>query len=72
MVLPLLLLPMFGREDGTCSMNSDSIPTALVHYVCRALKSCALLDRPLPDGWAGGKDGIVNGSNNNCDASSGS
>jgi hypothetical protein len=29
----------------------------LAHAVCRVLKARALLDRPLPAGCAGGKDG---------------
>jgi hypothetical protein len=62
MVLPLLLL-LFGREDNAHSMHANSGPIKLVHTVCWALKACTSLNRPLPAGPMGGKDGEGNGSN---------
>ncbi len=61
MVPPLRLLPLFGGEDNAHSKNADSSPTTLVHAVYQALKACALSDRPLLAGPAGGKDGKGNG-----------
>jgi hypothetical protein len=37
MVLLLSLLPSFGKEDDTRSMNANSSPTTLMHAVCQAL-----------------------------------
>jgi hypothetical protein len=54
-------LPLVSTEDYTCYMNADSSPTTLAQAVCRVLEYCALLDRPLPAGCAGGKGGNNDG-----------
>ncbi len=71
MVLPLPLLPPFGREDNTCSTNTNSSPTASTHTDCGALKASAYLDWPLPAGPTDSKDGKGNddGGDNNSNAS---
>ncbi len=71
MVLPPLLLPLFSREDNACSTNVDSSLTLLVHAICWTLKAFVSLDRPLPAGPVGGKEGEGNGSNNDGNAGSG-
>ncbi len=71
-LVPLPPLPsLFSGEGGTRSTNAKSIPIMLAHAVCRALKSCTSLDRPLPAGCASGKDGIGNSGNKEGDAGGG-
>jgi hypothetical protein len=72
MVPPLPPPPLlFGSKDNACFRNSNSSPTALVHIICQALKAHASLDRPLPAGPVGGKDGKDDGGNDNGNTGSG-
>jgi hypothetical protein len=60
--------PTPGGEDDTRSTSTDSSPTVLANAVCQTLKARTSLDRPLPAGCVGGKDGKGNGSNGDGDA----
>jgi hypothetical protein len=51
----------FGGEDNARSTSPDSSPNELVYPVFWVLKAHTLLDRPLPAGCAGGKDGKGDG-----------
>jgi hypothetical protein len=53
--------PSVGKEDDACYTNTDSSLATLAQAVCRALKSRASLDRPLPAGRVGDKGGDDDG-----------
>jgi hypothetical protein len=70
-VPPLLLPPLFDKEEDIHSMHADSSPTTSAHAVCRALKARASLVWPLPAGPAGSKDSKGDGRDNDGNAGGG-